>query len=70
MHLAAVWGATLVMLPRLHLAPPPGQWGARALASDLAKHAIYAYSAGWVYDRLARRARRRRAGRWLRAAWR
>lgn len=29
LHLAAVWGSALVVLPRLEVAPPMGEWGAK-----------------------------------------
>lgn len=62
LHLGAVWGTALVMLPALDLAPSPREWGRKALASDLLQHAVYAFATGWIYDRLAHRARRRFPG--------
>jgi hypothetical protein len=57
LHLGAVWGTALVMLPAMKLAPPVRKWGGKALASDLAQHAAYAVAAGITYDRLATRLR-------------
>ena len=51
-HFAAVWGAALVMLPALKVAPPPTEWGAKELMLDALHHAVYAAAAGVVYDAL------------------
>lgn len=56
LHLGVLWGTALVMLPRMGLSESPRKWGAKVLASDLAQHAVYAFAAGFIYDRLARRA--------------
>ena len=55
LHLGAVWGAALVMLPKMNLAPPVREWGGKQLVIDLAQHAAYALAAGYTYDRLAAR---------------
>jgi hypothetical protein len=57
LHLGAVWGTALVMLPAMKLAPPVRTWGGKQLASDLAQHAAYALAAGFTYDRLSSRLR-------------
>lgn len=54
LHLAAVWGSALVMLPRLGVAPPVGEWGAEELGIDLAHHAVYATAASLAYGALGR----------------
>jgi hypothetical protein len=57
LHLGAVWGTALVMLPAMKLAPPVRAWGGKQLVSDLLQHAAYALAAGFTYDRLAPRLR-------------
>lgn len=54
-HFATVWGAGLVMLPALDLAPKPTRWGAKELAVDAWHHAVYATAAGLAYEWLDRR---------------
>ena len=49
-HFAAIWGAALIMLPRLGVAPPISEWGAIELAIDAFHHSVYATAAGLVYD--------------------
>lgn len=44
-----VWGAGLALLPGLKIASPPTQWGAPALATDAAFHAVYASSTAAAY---------------------
>lgn len=51
-HFALVWGAALVMLPALKIAPPVSEWGFEEIALDALHHAIYACAAGTVYDAL------------------
>lgn len=41
-HFAAVWGNELVMLPRLGVAPPVGEWGASEVGIDAFHHLVYA----------------------------
>lgn len=41
-YFAGVWGVGLVMLPVLGVAPPPQEWGRKAVAMDAAHHAVYA----------------------------
>lgn len=51
-HFAAVWGAALVMLPALKVAPPPSEWGAEELAIDALHHLVYVSAAGTAFDLL------------------
>lgn len=53
-HMLAVWGAELVMLPTLGVAPPPNKWGAKALGVDWVHHAVYAIATTLAYDWLDR----------------
>ncbi len=48
-HFATVWGTSMVMLPRLGVAPPPTEWGAQQLATDALHHAVYAVATGVAY---------------------
>jgi len=56
-HLAAVWGAEQVMLPKLGVAPPASEWGAEEVAIDLWHHIVYALGTAVAYEWLERRAR-------------
>ncbi|MGH2749917.1 MAG: hypothetical protein ACRDK3_03450 [Actinomycetota bacterium] len=51
-HFGLVWGAAMVMLPALRIAPPPTQWGAKELVIDGANHFAYAVTAGRAYEAL------------------
>ena len=53
-HFAAVWGAALIMLPALRLAPPATKWGAKEVAIDGMHHAVYASAAGTAYELIDR----------------
>ncbi len=48
----AVWGAELVMLPALGVAPPATEWGAKELGVDAWHHAVYAGVTSAVYEAL------------------
>jgi hypothetical protein len=50
LHFAAVWGAAIVMLPSLRVAPPPAECGAEELAIDGFHHAVYAGATSAAYD--------------------
>ncbi len=53
-HFAAVWGNELVMLPRLGVAPPVGEWGTKALATDAFHHLVYAVGTSLAFGALDR----------------
>jgi hypothetical protein len=53
-HFAAIQGTAWVMLPSLKLAPPPTEWGAKAIATEMFHHAVYAVVTGLTYDALSR----------------
>jgi hypothetical protein len=53
-HLAAVWGAALVMLPALDLTEPATEWPPKQLGVDLLHHAVYAGAVGAAYAWLDR----------------
>ncbi len=52
--LAGVLGAEMLVMPALHLFPPPSQWGRPAVISSTYQHAIYAAAAGLAFRRLHR----------------
>lgn len=54
-HFASVWGASLVMLPKLKLAPPIQEEEPKMIAIDILHHAVYAIAAGLVYDAILRK---------------
>jgi len=56
-HFALIWGAALVMLPSLGLAPPPSEWGRRELAKDAGFHLLYAAAVSAAYHYLDREGR-------------
>ncbi len=49
-HLGAVWGTELVMLPALDVAPPAKEWGAKEVAIDGWHHLVYAVATGVAYS--------------------
>lgn len=49
-HFGAVWGAALVMLPALEIAPPAYKWGAKEIAIDALHHLVYAAAVGLAYN--------------------
>ncbi len=55
LHFALVWGTALVVQPSLGVAPPPAQWGAKALGTDLLHHVVYAAVTSGAYELLDRR---------------
>jgi len=54
-HFAAVWGAALVMLPGLKVAPPIQEEDPKTIGIDILHHAVYALAAGLVYDMITRK---------------
>ncbi len=48
-HFATVWGSSLVMLPRLGVAPALPQWSAQELGTDAVHHAVYAIATSVAY---------------------
>lgn len=60
-HFAAIWGGALVALPKLRVAPPVREWGAREIAIDAWHHAVYAISAAAAFSWIDRRSRARLA---------
>jgi hypothetical protein len=51
-HFAAVWGTALVMLPKFKAAPPVTEEKPQAIVIDAMHHAVYAITAGLVFDAL------------------
>lgn len=49
-HFTAVWGGSMVMLPKLELAPPVQERPPKTLLIEGLHHAIYAAVAGCVFD--------------------
>jgi len=56
-HFGTVWGAGLALLPRLDVAPPVREWGAKSVAIDAFHHFVYAAAAGLAYRLLDRSGR-------------
>jgi hypothetical protein len=52
LHLAAVWGASLVALPALGVAPPISRWSRQEIAIDVLHHAVYVAAADAAYRAL------------------
>lgn len=51
-HFASIWGASMVMLPALKVAPPITEEKPEEIGVDGLHHAVYAAAAGLVYDAL------------------
>ncbi len=51
-HFSAVWGWSMVMLPIFKASPPVTEQDPKAVAIDGFHHAVYAITAGLVYDAL------------------
>ncbi len=51
-HFATVWGGSMIMLPALKAAPPVIEENRKTIAIDGFHHAVYALTAGLVYDAL------------------
>jgi len=51
-HFAAVWGTSMVMLPKFKAAPPVTDQDPKAVAIDGLHHMVYALAAGFTYDAL------------------
>lgn len=51
-HFGAVWGTALIMLPKHNAAKPINEEEPKAIAIDAFHHAVYATTAGFVYDAL------------------
>jgi len=51
-HFGAIWGSSMIMLPKFNAAPPVYKEDAKAIAIDGFHHAVYALTAGFVYDAL------------------
>lgn len=51
-HFGAVWGTALIMLPKHNAAKPINEEEPKAIAIDAFHHAVYATTAGLVYDAL------------------
>jgi hypothetical protein len=49
-HWLAIWGAALVMLPGLEVAPPAREWPVKMHVTGGVGHLIYAEAAGLIYD--------------------
>ena len=49
-HFTTVWGASLILLPALDVAPPIHEKKPKTLLVEALHHAVYAVAAGLVYD--------------------
>lgn len=54
LHFLLVWGAELVTLPALGVAPPAWEWGSEELAIDMLHHGVYATTTSLAYAALER----------------
>ena len=53
-HFAAVWGGAQVILPSLGVASPTWHYGAKATATDVLHHVVYALATSAAYEWLER----------------
>jgi hypothetical protein len=51
-HFAAIWGTSMIMLPKFKAAPPVTEEDAKTIAIDGLHHAVYALAAGAAYNAL------------------
>lgn len=51
-HFGAVWGASMIILPKFNAAPPITEQKPKAIIIDGIHHAVYAMTAGFTYDAL------------------
>jgi hypothetical protein len=51
-HFGAIWGSAMIMLPAFKVAPPVSEQEPKAIAIDGIHHAVYAITAGLVYEAL------------------
>jgi hypothetical protein len=49
LHFAAVWGASLMALPVIGVAPPVAQWSPEEIAIDVLHHLVYVTAADAAY---------------------
>jgi hypothetical protein len=49
-HITAVQSLAITLLPKMKLAPPVREWGAKAIMTELMHHGIYGFAAGIAYD--------------------
>jgi hypothetical protein len=59
-HFGAVWGTSLIMLPKHDAAKPINEQQPKDIAIDVLHHSVYALTAGLVYDALDAGRRRER----------
>ena len=51
-HFGAIWGTSMIILPKFNASPPITEEDSQAIAIDGLHHAVYAVTAGLVYDML------------------
>lgn len=51
-HFAAIWGTSMVMLPKFKAGPPVTEEDTKTIAIDGLHHAVYALAAGAAFDAL------------------
>lgn len=54
LHFATVWGGEQAMLPSLGVGSPTPAYGAKATATDVLHHAVYAIATSAAYEWLDR----------------
>ena len=51
-HFGAIWGTSMIILPKFNASPPITEKDSQAIAIDGLHHAVYAATAGLVYNML------------------
>lgn len=59
-HFGAIWGTAQLMLPSANASEPITRWSPKQIVLDLGHHAVYACTAGMVYDAMKRQERKKR----------
>jgi len=54
-HGAVIWGTATVLLPRIEVAPPAGEWPVKMHMIEGVHHLVYAGAAGIMYDLMNQR---------------
>lgn len=59
-HFGAIWGASMIILPKYNVAPPVYKEDPKTIAIDGFHHAVYALTASFVYDAIDAGSKRER----------
>jgi len=49
-HILTLQGLSMILLPKMNLAPPAKEWGTKVIITELLHHGVYGVAAGIAYD--------------------